>query len=160
MLRFLTFLLIECSEYLVWHRCPDNISTNGSSDYFHRFSSNEIIAYEIEQEYSSTVQDPKPLSYLFTFFASNFANIWQIYVITMSQQPFSCAVGHFLHGDTQPTNRNLFNSNFFVCVRGVWWVRATNCGDLVPWPAHFQFPLWNCGDVRNSRNVLIQRLWQ
>ena len=30
MLRFLIFLLIECSKYLVWHRCTDNISTNGS----------------------------------------------------------------------------------------------------------------------------------
>ena len=46
------------------------------------------------------------------------------------------------------SNRNLFHSNFFVFVRGVWWVRATNCGDLVPWTAHFQFPLWNCGDVQ------------
>ena len=62
MLRFLIFLLIECSEYLVWHKCADNISTNGSPDYFHRFSSNEIRAYEIEQEYLSAVQDPEPLS--------------------------------------------------------------------------------------------------
>ena len=61
MLRFLIFLLFECSEYLVWHRCADNISTNGSPDYFHRFSSNEIRAYEIEQEYLSAVQDPEPL---------------------------------------------------------------------------------------------------
>ena len=64
MLRFLIFLLIECSEYLVWHRCADNISTNGSPDYFHRFSSNEIRAYEIEQEYLSAVEDPEPLSIL------------------------------------------------------------------------------------------------
>ena len=64
MLRFLIFLLFECSEYLVWHRCADNISTNGSPDYFHRFSSNEIRAYEIEQEYLSAVQDPEPLSIL------------------------------------------------------------------------------------------------
>ena len=49
------FLLIECSEYLVWHRCADNISTNGSLDYFQRFSCNEIRAYEIEQEYLSEV---------------------------------------------------------------------------------------------------------
>ena len=61
MLRFLIFLLFECSEYLVWHRCADNISTNGSPDYFHRFSSNEIRAYKIEQEYLSAVQDPEPL---------------------------------------------------------------------------------------------------
>ena len=61
MLRFLIFLLFECSEYLVWHRCADNISTNGSPDYFHRFSSNEIRTYEIEQEYLSAVQDPEPL---------------------------------------------------------------------------------------------------
>ena len=47
---------------LVWHRCADNISTNGSPDYFHHFSSNEIRAYEIEQEYLSAVQDPESLS--------------------------------------------------------------------------------------------------
>ena len=46
---------------LVWHRCSDDISTKGSPDYFHRFSSNEIRAYEIEQEYLSAVQDPEPL---------------------------------------------------------------------------------------------------
>ena len=70
MLRFLIFLLFECSEYLVWHRCADNISTNGSPDYFHRFSSNEIRAYEIEQEYLSAVQDPEPL-----LFSKNFASV-------------------------------------------------------------------------------------
>ena len=48
---------------LVWHRCSDDISTKGSPDYFHRFSSNEIRAYKIELEYLSAVQDPEPLSY-------------------------------------------------------------------------------------------------
>ena len=56
-----SYSCIECSKYLVWHQCADNISTNGSPDYFHRFSSNEIRAYEIEQEYLSAVQDPEPL---------------------------------------------------------------------------------------------------
>ena len=39
------------------------MGANGSSDYFHCFSSNEIRAYEIEQEYLSAVQDPEPLSF-------------------------------------------------------------------------------------------------
>ena len=46
-----SYSCIECSEYLVWHRCTDNNSTNGSPDYSHRFSSTKIRADKIEQEY-------------------------------------------------------------------------------------------------------------
>ena len=43
--------------------CEPNIfSTNGSLDYFHRSSSNEMRAYKIEQEYLSSDQDPEPHS--------------------------------------------------------------------------------------------------
>ena len=38
-----------------------SMGANGSSDYVHYFSSNEIRAYEIEQECSSAVQNPEPL---------------------------------------------------------------------------------------------------
>ena len=38
-----------------------HFSTNGSLDYFHRSSSNEMRAYKIEQEQLSAVQDPEPL---------------------------------------------------------------------------------------------------
>ena len=41
---------------------PNIISTNGSSDYFHHFPSNEMRAFKIEQEQLSAVQDPEPLS--------------------------------------------------------------------------------------------------
>ena len=39
------------------------MGANGSSDYYHCFSSNEIRAYEIVQECSSAVQNPEPLSW-------------------------------------------------------------------------------------------------
>ena len=50
------FLIVLYSMFRIFglaqmRRHSDNISTNGSPDYFHRFSSNKIRADEIEQEY-------------------------------------------------------------------------------------------------------------
>ena len=51
------------SVTMMWGLSEPNIfSTNGSLDYFHRSSSNEMRAYKIEQEYLSSDQDPEPHS--------------------------------------------------------------------------------------------------
>ena len=81
----------------MWTLSEQNISTNGSSDYFRPFSSNEIRACKIEQDCSSAVQDPEPLSILFfgtfplseCFLVHNFMGLGSDHSLLMSANNYS-----------------------------------------------------------------------